>query len=162
MVDLRPCFHHELTSAIAASVASSSLSVLQFFDPRQNPAISCQSAGEPFKMHIADWEQSPPRCAARTLTQVMNMMGVQPLFAAMRAWSNLNDPKADLLLLSVSSVFQPPRGQKDRSGQKSFCPLGHRRTKLRPPMVCAPGAGQFSCGGFDSLPGVVILELCWA
>ena len=31
-----------------------------------------------------------------------------------------------------------------------------------PKLECAPGAGQFSCGGFDSLPGVVILELCWA
>jgi len=27
---------------------------------------------------------------------------------------------------------------------------------------CAPGAGQFHAAGFDSLPGVVILELCWA
>ncbi len=27
---------------------------------------------------------------------------------------------------------------------------------------CALAGGQFSCGGFDSVPGVVILELCWA
>jgi hypothetical protein len=29
-------------------------------------------------------------------------------------------------------------------------------------LECAPGVGQFSCGDFDSVPGVVILELCWA
>ena len=29
-------------------------------------------------------------------------------------------------------------------------------------MECALAGGQFSCGGFDSVPGVVILELCWA
>jgi hypothetical protein len=27
---------------------------------------------------------------------------------------------------------------------------------------CALAGGQFSCGDFDSVPGVVILELCWA
>jgi len=26
----------------------------------------------------------------------------------------------------------------------------------------APRGWTVSCGGFDSLPGVVILELCWA
>jgi hypothetical protein len=29
-------------------------------------------------------------------------------------------------------------------------------------LECALAGGQFSCGGFDSVPGVVILELCWA
>jgi hypothetical protein len=29
-------------------------------------------------------------------------------------------------------------------------------------LECALAGGQFSCGDFDSVPGVVILELCWA
>ena len=37
-------------------------------------------------------------------------------------------------------------------------PWGHKQT----PRGVRPGSWTVSCGGFDSLPGVVILELCWA
>ena len=35
-------------------------------------------------------------------------------------------------------------------------------TQPRPISGVRPGSWTISCGGFDSLPGVVILELCWA
>ena len=67
----------------------------------------------------------------------------------------------------------PPRIGADWSSRFSYSTKGSRTIRAPPEsrdgtvrffpwLVCAPGAGQFSCGGFDSLPGVVILELCWA
>ena len=49
----------------------------------------------------------------------------------------------------------------------SHFPHGHFGHRLRrnPVFIAGgvrPGSWTVSCGGFDSLPGVVILELCWA
>ena len=39
---------------------------------------------------------------------------------------------------------------------------GVKQTSAAGYLECALAGGQFSCGDFDSVPGVVILELCWA
>ena len=56
--------------------------------------------------------------------------------------------------LQISQIQLAPHGRSIHMGQK------HRFRPIR--LECAPWAGQVSGGGFDSLPGVMILELCWA
>jgi hypothetical protein len=53
--------------------------------------------------------------------------------------------------------------QSGHGNHAERCPLlGVKQTSTGGDLECALAGGQFSCGDFDSVPGVVILELCWA
>ena len=65
-------------------------------------------------------------------------------------------------LVTLNAVPGRQKRRQQRASHQIFAADVRVGSKADIALECALAGGQVSCGDFDSVPGVVILELCWA